>query len=48
VMPQSHPLTLTLKGVQQTIETVLSKREARLYTLKNIFPHWKVWKILVP
>lgn len=48
VMPRSHPLTLTLKGAQHTIETVLSKREARLYTLKKIFPHWKVWKILVP
>ena len=46
VMPASNLLTLTLKDEQRTIETVLSKRQARRYTLKNVFPDWNVQKVL--
>lgn len=41
VMPASNVLTLTLRDETNTIETVLSKKEARRYTLKRIFPQWR-------
>lgn len=38
-------LTLTLKDEKNTIETVLSKKDAKRYTLKNIYGKWQPEKI---
>jgi len=44
--PPTHVMTFTLKEERHTQETVLSKKQARQYTIKKIFPDWRPEKIL--
>jgi hypothetical protein len=34
-------VTFTLEGEENTVETILTKQEAKRYQLNNIFPDWK-------
>lgn len=45
IMPASNVLTLTLREDTNTIETVLTAKEAKRYRLKNIFPSWRPEKM---
>ena len=46
ITPVTGQLTLTLGEEKNTVETVLSKKEARLYTLKRIFGKWHPDKLM--
>jgi len=43
--PASNKVNFVGKDGERESETVLSKKDAKRYTLKNIFPDWKVKKI---
>jgi len=45
INPDSNVLTLTLKDEKNTVETVLSKKDAKRYTVKNIYGKWQPEKI---
>ena len=40
ITPQSNVVTFTLKDEKNTIETILTKEEARKYNVKKIFTDW--------
>lgn len=44
--PQTHVMTFTLKEVTHTQETVLTKQQAKRYSIKKIFPDWRPEKML--
>ena len=48
ITPKTNVVTFTLRDHTQpyTAETIMTKQEARQYTLKRIFGHWKPDKIL--
>jgi hypothetical protein len=41
ITPKSNVVTFTLEGEENTLETILTKQEAKQYQLNNIFPDWK-------
>lgn len=45
ICPATNVLTLTLRNETNTVETVLTKKEAKRYTVKRIFPSWRPDKI---
>lgn len=45
ISPQSNVITITCKDESNTTETILTKDEAKRYTVKNVFPKWRPDKI---
>ena len=41
ITPKTNVVTFTLEGEENTVETILTKQEAKRYQLNNIFPDWK-------
>ncbi len=47
ITPKSNVVTFELKsGEKNTVETILTKEEAKRYTLKKVFPNWQPVKII--
>ena len=48
ITPETNVVTFTLRDHTQpfTAETIMTKKEAKQYTLKHIFGNWKPDKIL--
>ena len=41
ITPKTNVVAFTLEGEENTVETILTKQEAKRYQLNNIFPDWK-------
>ena len=41
ITPRSNVITFMAKGASHTAETILTKKAARKFTVKNVFPNWK-------
>ena len=45
ITPKSNIVTFTLDDQRNTVETILTDKEAKKYTLKKIFPKWRPEKV---
>jgi hypothetical protein len=41
ITPKSNVVTFTLNGEENTTETIIIKKEAERYALKNVYPQWR-------
>lgn len=41
ITPKSNVVTFTLNGEENTTETIITKKEAERYDLKNVYPQWR-------
>ena len=46
ITPKSNVVTFETQEATHTTETILSKKEARKYTVKNVFPDWRPDKVV--
>lgn len=46
ITPKSNIVTFTLDDQKNTVETILTEKEAQKYTLKNIFPKWRPERVV--
>lgn len=46
ITPKSNVVTFETQEATHTTETILSQKEARKYTVKNVFPDWRPDKVV--